>query len=71
MQLVEKPLVMMDAALLNGESGDMVQNQAYAKALGLSQTCRRFGGDFSVLWHNSSLGIEWQQRLYESIISSV
>jgi hypothetical protein len=71
MQLVERPLVMMDATLLNGESGDMVQNQAYAKALDLSQTCRRFGGDFSVLWHNSSLGSEWQQRLYESIISSI
>ncbi len=71
MQLVERPLVIMDAALLDGDSGDMAQTQAYAKALGLSQICRMFGGDFSLLWHNSSLGSKWQQRLYESIISSI
>jgi len=53
--LRERPLMVMDATLLEGKYMGLDHDEATERARGLRETCLRFGGDFTLLWHNSYL----------------
>ena len=42
--------------------------QALALMLGYRDTCHRFKGDFTLLWHNSHFSQEADWRFYEALV---
>ena len=71
LKLRERPLVAMDVALLSESCMALTPGQAYEQVTALAQACRRFGGDFTLLWHNDSLVHRWQKLLYKRIVRAI
>ena len=63
LRLMERPLIVMDTTLL-----DYMQlgptEQAIQRGLHLKERCQRLGGNFSILWHNSSLTTQAHWRVF-------
>jgi len=64
LRLRERPLIVMDTTLLAPEYMALRPEQALEWIERLSNTCRRFGGTFTLLWHNTNLSQSWQRKLY-------
>jgi Family of unknown function (DUF7033) len=65
--LRERPLIVMDMALTEGrgEHAGVVEHVRM-----LADRCRMFGGDFTLLWHNSQLASTRQQAQYVRVLSA-
>jgi hypothetical protein len=57
-ELVEFPLIAMDATLRHHRG--LTPEATERRLLELAETCRRVGGTFTLLWHNSSLDGAWR-----------
>lgn len=57
LRLWEHPLVVMEGTLRQYRG--LTLGQAYQRILELAGRCRQVGGDFTLLWHNSSFSREW------------
>lgn len=66
LDLIERPLIAMDSALIGSES-DM--DRVGQRLASLKQACQRHGGSFTVLWHNSLLLDDASRTLYRQAIS--
>lgn len=66
LRLRERPLVAMDGALLHG--GPAQRRRAEQTLLELREQTRRVGGDFTLLWHNSSLLSRRDRELYRRLV---
>jgi hypothetical protein len=66
LQLRERPLIVMEGSLL--QYARATHREAADVIVRLRRECRRYGGDFTVLWHNSSLMSRRDRRLYRSIL---
>jgi len=66
LRLRERPLIVMDTTLLNYMS--LRPKQVLEKIERLSNICRKYGGIFSLLWHNTSLIQSWERQLYLEIL---
>lgn len=65
-----RPLVLMECSLIEKRYLGLGTSQsALDKALALKDACRRVGGTFTLLWHNSSLRTVDYKTLYESVIA--
>lgn len=64
LRLRERPLLVMDVTLLSRQHMALEPKSALAQIEHVSAACRRVGGTLSLLWHNSSLILPWQKRLY-------
>ncbi len=69
LDVVERPLHVMDGALIPylGVASDTALEQVITVA----ETCRRFQGAFSLLWHNTSLATRAEHRQYEDLIATL
>jgi peptidoglycan/xylan/chitin deacetylase (PgdA/CDA1 family) len=61
-----KPLHVMDGTLLEYMSLD--ETEAFSMVAAMSGRTRTFGGDFSILWHNSTLEAGRTRRLYLDLV---
>ena len=52
LKLLERPLIVMECSLWNQAYMGLSTSQAVAKVAELSGACRRFEGQFTLLWHN-------------------
>lgn len=68
--LIERPLVVMEASLFGENYMSLSQEEAFAHAKMLKEQCRKYGGDFTLLWHNSSFQSERDWEVYEAIIKA-
>lgn len=69
LSIVERPLVAMDASVLSPSYLGLGPGEAARGLLqSLKATCRRFGGTFSLLWHNSMLVDGAERRLYRELL---
>lgn len=66
----ETPLIVMDGALKADFNEALEPNEAINKAIYLADLCKKYGGTFSLLWHNSSLHGDWSgwESVFEAII---
>jgi hypothetical protein len=69
LSLLQRPLVLMEVTVtsstyLNLGHGD----EALALMMGLRDSCRRFGGEFALLWHNSNFVNPRAREMYETLI---
>lgn len=68
--LIERPLVAMEATVVShAYLGLGHSRQALELLLGLKRSCARFGGEFSLLWHNSNLGHPAAREMYRALIA--
>lgn len=69
LRLLERPLVLMEAAVISPTYlGLGLGDEAVALMEGLRASCRRFGGEFGLLWHNSSLGTARAREVYTALV---
>ena len=61
----------MEGTLLDVECLGLSHAQALAAIERLAAICRRFGGIFSLLWHNNRLITKAEQRLYQQAVEAV
>jgi peptidoglycan/xylan/chitin deacetylase (PgdA/CDA1 family) len=69
--LRERPLIVMEATLFSTTSNaymSLPDEVGLALLECLSQQVRRYAGDFTLLWHNSSLIAKRQRRLYQECL---
>jgi hypothetical protein len=38
--------------------------------VGLKRACRRYGGEFALLWHNSRVVTAQERDLYEAVLAA-
>jgi hypothetical protein len=67
LRLRERPLVVMEMALMERP---VTSEEAVHERIGrLRERCRMFGGDFTLLWHNSRLASRREQQLYAAALA--
>lgn len=71
LRLRERPLIVMEGTALEDKYMGLTPSAAKEKILSLAECCRRFNGDFVLLWHNSYLVSDWQADMYRSIVESL
>lgn len=69
LKLREQPLTAMETTLLDYMS--LPVEVALKEILELSQLCALFGGNFVLLWHNSSLLSAREKNLYQQLVASL
>jgi len=66
LKLRERPLIVMEGVALKGNG--TFKNEFREKISHLNQICRRFKGDFTLLWHNDRVISRQQQETYISTL---
>ena len=66
LKLRESPLVAMDMFAIERPRDERAP--ALQRFAELKRTCRRFGGEFTLLWHNSHLAARAERELYEAAL---
>lgn len=67
--LMERPLVLMEVTVTSPTYLNLGYGlEARKLMMSLRESCRRFGGEFSLLWHNSNLVNPEARELYKSLI---
>ena len=69
--LRERPLLVMEATLLQPEYMGLELDEAVARVSGIAHICRRYGGDLTLLWHNHFLIERAQRNAYRRLLESV
>ena len=69
LSLSERPLLVMDATL--SYYWKLSPDVAIRTAVEVADQCRRFGGSFSLLWHNSSLASRRERLWYRELVEEV
>lgn len=70
LKLVERPLVAMEATALSDAYLHLSHEDALEAMASLSRRCRHFGGDFTLLWHNSFLLTRKDRELYAAVLEA-
>lgn len=71
LHLRERPLAVMETSLFSERYMNLSNVEAIEAIVRLSETCRRFGGPFTLLWHNDSLATRRQKNLYLQVVEAV
>lgn len=66
---IESPLVVMEATLFSKKYMGLNVESGVCKIEELKQKCRRYEGDFTLLWHNSMLQEPIHKEAYKKIVS--
>lgn len=68
LNLHERPLIVMEGSLLDPGYMGLDIKQSFNEVTKLRDQCKRFKGDFTLLWHNSSLIKSKELNLYQTIV---
>lgn len=66
--LIERPLVVMDVSVFSPRYLGQDPEQGLETIHELKAVVRRFAGEFGLLWHNSSLLTDDQQRVFSQVL---
>ena len=70
LQLIQKPLIMMERSVISSRYLGLGYGTAAASLVQcLKQRCRAVGGNFTFLWHNSHLSSENDRDLYRQLLN--
>ena len=71
MALRERPLIAMDVSVLGEQYMNLEPGpEALSRLVALKETCRRFNGDFVLLWHNSELWDDPRREMYQALVAA-
>jgi hypothetical protein len=71
LELRERPLIVMETSLFSSCYMGLSGRRALEKIVQLSDVCRRFGGQFTMLWHNDNLVTRHQKALYREVVDAI
>ena len=70
LRLRERPLIVMECSVIAERYMALgYSDEALALMEGYRDACHRFGGDFTMLWHNSHLESAADQRFYRRLVA--
>lgn len=64
----EHPLIVMECSVLDDRYMNLPHDEALEYILKLKRTCRKFGGCFELLWHNSRFVEPADVELYKNVL---
>lgn len=68
--LRERPLIVMEQSVISPIYMNLGHTaKAVTVMLHFKETCKRFHGDFVLLWHNSSLATHWERETYLTLLN--
>jgi peptidoglycan/xylan/chitin deacetylase (PgdA/CDA1 family) len=71
LMLRERPLVVMECTVMDERYANLGHgSEAYNLMKCLKDECRRYDGDFTILWHNSRFVDPCERALYEAIVDA-
>lgn len=71
LKLAERPLIAMDCTIMDQRYMNLgTSNEALEALVRFKQICKRFGGTFSLLWHNSRMVDAEELRLYMNVLDA-
>ncbi len=68
--LVERPLIVMDAARIPSEYHVEILEGAYQEIRDLALACKRHGGEMMLLWHNSNVLTARHRRIFSTALEA-
>lgn len=69
--LRERPLVLMDRTVIDDDYMALGRtDEAVAAMIKLKGECRRYNGDFTVLWHNERFAEEREKEMYTALLAA-
>ncbi|MFN8223553.1 MAG: polysaccharide deacetylase family protein [Gaiellales bacterium] len=71
LRLVEQPLIAMEGSFLDPQYLGLPPDEAAARMLELARMCKRYGGRFTLLWHNTALVRAADRSLYRDLVRSL
>ena len=70
MDLYEQPLIVMECSVISGKyMGLSASKKAQDNMIKLKDICKKVGGEFTLLWHNTSLFTVCEKEIYREICS--
>jgi Family of unknown function (DUF7033) len=67
--LVQRPLVVMEGSVISENYMELGEtNEALGAMVELKQVCRRYKGNFTLLWHNDAFVSNWSRETYLALI---
>jgi peptidoglycan/xylan/chitin deacetylase (PgdA/CDA1 family) len=71
LNLKQKPLIVMECSIIDNSYMGLGYSEKTSKIMkDLKQKCFKYGGDFSILWHNSHFKTEEAKKMFEEIINA-
>ena len=71
LEIRQRPLVLMECSVIDSRyQGLGTSSEAFDYMLELKNECRKYNGDFTILWHNQRFVSFAERELYKSIIES-
>ena len=71
LSLRQRPLILMETTVISGQYMGFGYSEETLKLMeSYKQTCYKFGGNFTLLWHNSHLITAKDRNYYETLIRS-
>jgi peptidoglycan/xylan/chitin deacetylase (PgdA/CDA1 family) len=71
LRLRERPLIAMDCTVMDADFHNLGAGAAAFDCLkSLKDTCRHYGGDFTLLWHNNRVVKPAEIALYKAIVAA-
>jgi hypothetical protein len=71
LKLRERPLIIMEGTMFGKQYMGLSYKQAFSLLQKLAETCKMFDGDFTLLWHNSSLVSKEEAEFYRDVVMSL
>lgn len=71
LKLKERPLLVMEQTLLNKSYMGLEAEEAYSHIVRIAAICKRYNGQFTLLWHNSQLQRKVDRELYERVLTAI
>ncbi len=70
LKLRQRPLIVMECTILEKEYMGLTGDAAYNTIMALNEASKKYGGNFSLLWHNSSLCSVENKNLFSKVLYS-
>ncbi len=68
--LLERPLIVMEGSVFGSNYMNLNRQAALDSMILLKQRCRKYNGDFTLLWHNSAFETKDMWEMYEDLLLS-
>ena len=69
LKMIERPLVVMEGSIISDTYlGLGYSESALEKFKGFKQICKKYNGDFTLLWHNSELSTLESKEFYQRVL---
>ena len=71
LEVRERPMIAMELTFLDRQYMGLSAERIFEEIIALAEKCRRYHGDFVLLWHNSSLMTKEHRALYQDVVRAL